>query len=42
MRVIVRRVAGYNLPAALRITIGQEAACRRVADAVGAFMEARA
>lgn len=35
--LIVRRVAGYNLPAALRITIGDEAACRKVAEAVAAF-----
>ncbi len=36
--VIVRRVAGYNLPNCLRITIGDEASCRRVAHAVGQFM----
>lgn len=35
--LIVRRVAGYNLPAALRITVGDDMACRRVAEAVGAF-----
>ena len=35
--LIVRRVAGYNLPNALRITIGDETACRRVAEAVAAF-----
>ena len=35
--LIVRRVAGYNLPNALRITIGDEAACRAVAAAVKAF-----
>ncbi len=35
--LIVRRVAGYKLPAALRITVGDEAACRRIAEAVGAF-----
>jgi histidinol-phosphate aminotransferase len=35
--LIVRRVAGYNLPNALRITIGDETACRRVAMAVAAF-----
>ncbi len=39
--LIVRRVAGYNLPNCLRITIGDEPACRRVAHAVGAFMAAR-
>ncbi|WP_425043384.1 histidinol-phosphate transaminase [Primorskyibacter sp. S87] len=37
--LIVRRVAGYNLPNALRITIGDEDSCKRVADAVRAFKE---
>lgn len=40
--LIVRRVAGYNLPSALRITVGDEDACRRVADAVREFKEGRA
>jgi histidinol-phosphate aminotransferase len=35
--LIVRRVAGYNLPTALRITIGDETACRAVAAAVKDF-----
>ena len=35
--LIVRQVAGYNLPQCLRITIGDEAACRRVAHAVAQF-----
>ncbi|TMV09916.1 histidinol-phosphate transaminase [Ruegeria sediminis] len=35
--LIVRRVAGYGLPNALRITVGNEAACRRVVAAVTAF-----
>lgn len=35
--LIVRRVAGYNLPSALRITIGDEPACRAVAAAVADF-----
>ncbi|PIE07727.1 MAG: histidinol-phosphate transaminase [Rhodobacterales bacterium] len=35
--VIVRKVAGYGLPHCLRITIGDEAACRRVAQLVGQF-----
>jgi len=39
--LIVRRVAGYNLPHCLRITVGDEPSCRRVAHAVGAFMAAR-
>ncbi|MRU15034.1 histidinol-phosphate transaminase [Roseovarius sp. A21] len=36
--LIVRPVAGYNLPHCLRITVGDEASCRRVAHAVGQFM----
>jgi len=32
--LIVRRVAGYNLPQCLRITVGDESACRRVVHAV--------
>lgn len=35
--LIVRRVGGYNLPNCLRITVGDEASCRRVAHAVGQF-----
>lgn len=35
--LIVRKVAGYNLPHCLRITVGDESACRRVAHAVGQF-----
>jgi len=35
--LIVRRVAGYKLPNALRITIGDEIACRQVATAIAAF-----
>ena len=37
--LIVRRVAGYNLPNALRITVGDEDACRRVATAMRRFKE---
>lgn len=37
--LIVRKVAGYNLPDALRITIGDEDSCRRVARAVGEFKD---
>ncbi|SMX31617.1 histidinol-phosphate transaminase [Actibacterium lipolyticum] len=37
--IIVRRVAGYKLPNCLRITVGDEASCRRVAHAVRAFKE---
>ncbi len=35
--LIVRRVTGYGLPNCLRITIGDESSCRRVAHAVGQF-----
>ena len=35
--LIVRRVSGYGLPHCLRITVGDEASCRRVAHAVGRF-----
>ncbi|MEM1360968.1 MAG: histidinol-phosphate transaminase [Pseudomonadota bacterium] len=35
--LIVREVASYGLPHALRITIGNEDACRRVAMSVAAF-----
>ncbi|MFY0596661.1 MAG: histidinol-phosphate transaminase [Cognatishimia sp.] len=37
--VIVRKVAGYGLPNCLRITVGDEAGCRRVAHAVKSFKE---
>lgn len=35
--LIVRKVAGYGLPHCLRITIGDEPSCRRVAHAIGQF-----
>ncbi len=35
--LIARRVDGYGLPGHLRITIGDEAACRAVAEATAAF-----
>lgn len=35
--LIVRGVASYGLPHCLRITIGDESACRRVAEAVAEF-----
>ncbi|WP_116131467.1 histidinol-phosphate transaminase [Tropicimonas sp. IMCC34043] len=35
--VIVRRVAGYKLPNCLRITVGDEAGCRRVVEGVKSF-----
>lgn len=39
--IIVRRVASYGLPHCLRITVGDEASCRRVAHVIGQFMAAR-
>jgi histidinol-phosphate aminotransferase len=35
--LIVRRVAGYGLPNCLRITVGDEPSCRRVAHLIGLF-----
>jgi histidinol-phosphate aminotransferase len=40
--IIVRRVAGYNLPAALRISVGDAAGCARVVEAVAEFTKVRA
>lgn len=40
--LIVRMVGGYNLPQCLRITIGDEAACKRVVAAITDFKEGRA
>jgi histidinol-phosphate aminotransferase len=37
--LIVRMVAGYNLPNCLRITVGDERACRRVVHAIRQFKE---
>lgn len=39
--ILVRRVTGYGLPAALRITVGDEPACRRVAAVIAHVVEAR-
>lgn len=39
--LIVRKVAGYGLPNCLRITIGDEPSCRRVAHVIGRFMAER-
>ncbi len=39
--LIVRQVAGYGLAHCLRITVGDEASCRRVAHAIGQFKGAR-
>ncbi|WP_371168268.1 histidinol-phosphate transaminase [Aliiroseovarius sp. 2305UL8-7] len=35
--IIVRMVGGYGLPNCLRITVGDEASCRRVAHMIGKF-----
>jgi histidinol-phosphate aminotransferase len=40
--LICRRMESYGLPGHLRISIGDEAACRAVADAIDAFRAARA
>ena len=39
--LIVRKVGGYKLPNCLRITVGDEASCRRVATAIRQFKEAQ-
>ena len=36
--ILVRATAGYGLPECLRITVGDEAACRRVVHSVAAFL----
>lgn len=40
--ILVRKVAGYGLPNALRITVGDEEGCTRVLDAIAGFMRAAA
>ncbi|SEN88428.1 histidinol-phosphate aminotransferase [Palleronia salina] len=35
--LLVRKVAGYKLPNCLRITVGDEASCRRVVHSIGQF-----
>jgi len=39
--LIVRKTAGYKIANGLRITIGDEAACRRVVHAIAQFLEGR-
>lgn len=39
--IIVRRVTGYGFPEGLRITVGDESACRRVVHAIGRFRGVR-
>ena len=40
--IIVRKVAGYKLPQALRITVGDANACAQVTQAIGEFVRVRA
>ncbi len=40
--ILVRKVASYGLPEGLRITVGDEDGCRRVAGVIGAFRKAMA
>ncbi len=37
--IIVRKVAGYGFPEGLRITVGDEIACRQVVAAIDGFLE---
>ncbi|MEO9865175.1 MAG: histidinol-phosphate transaminase [Yoonia sp.] len=39
--ILVRRVAGYKLPHCLRITVGDESACRRVVHGIAQYKGAR-
>ncbi|WP_102107279.1 histidinol-phosphate transaminase [Oceaniglobus roseus] len=39
--LIVRKMGGYKLPNCLRITVGDEASCRRVVHAISNFKETR-
>ena len=39
--ILVRKVAGYKLPECLRITVGDEAACRRIVGVLAAFKGVR-
>ena len=40
--ILVRHTANYSLPHCLRITVGDEASCRRVVHAVGRFLDEKA
>ena len=40
--ILVRKVAGYNLPECLRITVGDEAGCKRVIASIKGFREGQA
>lgn len=39
--IIVRRVAGYNLPQCLRITVGAESACQQIIAVIAEFLRVR-
>jgi histidinol-phosphate aminotransferase len=39
--ILVRKVASYNIPEGLRITVGDEAGCRRVVATIGEFVNGR-
>ena len=39
--ILVRRVTSYGLPAALRITVGDENGCRRVVACLSRFVDAQ-
>lgn len=39
--ILVRKVAGYKLPECLRITVGDEAACRRIIGVIATFKGVR-
>lgn len=40
--VVVRKVGGYGLPNALRVTVGSEEACRRLVEVLTVFMKGAA
>jgi histidinol-phosphate aminotransferase len=40
--ILVRKVAGYKLPQALRITVGDENACTQVTETIEEFIRVRA
>ncbi len=40
--LLVRKVGNYNIPEGLRITVGDEASCRRVVEVIAAHREAAA
>ena len=40
--ILVRYVANYGIPEGVRITVGDEASCRRVAHEIGRYLKSRA